>query len=473
MRRSASPLSIRAVRRLLLAALLFLALPTVAEAKPFKVGIGQNAGIAIDDAGTIYVGWQVNVGAPGDAVQFCVVAPKRRSCASQTTIPFPGEGYNRSRVSVLLPAPGVVYVIEPRIITSVGDRTYLARSNDGGRTFGPAVAIAPVGYEQSALGPNGAVAFSAGPTTLRAGLFSPTGGSFRQPGSALGPYLEGTFNDIASNGTQTLAAGSDAGITHAFRLPPGGNPNLPAAWQQIDPARGYREPALASLPGAFAVMLEPVANFAQLAVQRLEPAGWSPPVPIGPAVNNSEFRLTSNVRGRLSAAIDYSAYHMRYATSTDGGVLWSSLVDVVNWGREYVDALQVATNATGAGAAVTYLEFAGDKAVRVARFSPKMAPVVRRKFRGGRVQVRSICDDQKLSLVVEAAKGSRQVKPGSILRRASFARRTKGARRVSRRPYRARYVLRRRHARIPVRVVPRRGKARTLRLKVRGCRRTS
>ena len=86
-------------------------------------------------------------------------------------------------------------------------------------------------------------------------------------------------------------------------------------------------------------MLEPVANFAQLVVQRLEPAGWSPPVPIGPAVNNSEFRLTGNARGRLTAAIDYSAYHLRYATSTDGGVLWSSLVDVVNWGREYVDAL--------------------------------------------------------------------------------------------------------------------------------------
>ena len=167
---------------------------------------------------------------------------------------------------MLLPAPGVVYVIEPRIITSVGARTYLARSTDGGRTFGPAVAIAPVGYEESALGPNGSIAFSAGPTTLRAGLFSPTGGSFRQPGSALGPFLEGTFNDVASNGTQTLAAGSDAGITHAFRLPPGGDPNIPAAWQQIDPARGYREPALASLPGAFAAMLEPVANFAQLAV---------------------------------------------------------------------------------------------------------------------------------------------------------------------------------------------------------------
>ena len=68
------------------------------------------------------------------------------------------------------------------------------------------------------------------------------------------------INDIASNGTQTLAAGSDASITHAFRLPPGGNPNIPAAWQQIDPARRYREPALAGLPGGFAAMLEPVAN---------------------------------------------------------------------------------------------------------------------------------------------------------------------------------------------------------------------
>ena len=213
-------------------------------------------------------------------------------------------------------------------------------------------------------------------------------------------------------------------------------------------------------------MLEPVANFAQLAVQRLEPARL---VAAGadrrPPSTTPGSASSSNIRGRLSAAIDYSAYHMRYATSTDGGVLWSSLVDVVNWGREYVDALQVATNASGAGAAVTYLEFATDKAVRVARFSPKMAPVARRKFRGGRVQLRSVCDDQKLTLVVEAAKGNRQVKPGSILRRASFARRTKGARRVSRRPYRARYVLRRRHARIPVRVVPRRGKARTLRLK--------
>jgi hypothetical protein len=471
MRRSASPLSIRAVRRLLLvAALLCMALPTAAEAKPFKVGTGQNGGIAMDDAGTIYVGWQVNVYEPGDAVQFCIVPPKRRSCASQTTIAFPGSGYNRSRVSVLLPAPGVVYVVEPRT-TGATAHSYLARSTDGGHTFAPPVAISATDFEQAVLGPNGSVALGAGVAYAYAGLFAPDGSSSKQKGSQLGPYLEGTFSDIASNGSETLAAGSDAGTTHAFRLPAGGNPNNPAAWQQIDPARGYREPALAPLPGGFATMLEPVANFAQLVVQRLDPAGWSPPVPIGPAVDNSEFRLTGNARGRLTAAIDYSAYHMRYATSTDGGVLWSSLVDAVNWGREYVDALQVTTNSSGAGAAVVWREF-GDKSVRVGRFSPRMAPVARRKVRGGRVQVRSICDDDDLSLVVEAAKGNRQVKPGRLLRSARFGR-AKGAHRDSRRRYRAAYTLHRRHARIPVRIVPRHGKAHTLRLRVRGCRRIS
>ena len=296
------------MRRLLLAALLSLALPTVAEAKPFKVGTGQNAGIAIDDAGTIYVGWQVNVGAPGDAVQFCIVAPRQRSCASQTTIAFPGEGFNRSRVSVLLPAPGVVYVIEPRIITSVGARTYLARSTDGGRTFGPAVAIAPVGYEESALGPNGSVAFSAGPTTC-APACSRRPAQLRQPGQRARPVPRGHLQ------RRRLQRHADARgrlrRRHHPRLPAPARrqPQRPRRLAADRPRARLPRAALASLPGAFAVMLEPVANFAQLAVQRLEPAGWSPPVPIGPAVNNSEFRLTSNIRGRLSAAIDYSAYH--------------------------------------------------------------------------------------------------------------------------------------------------------------------
>lgn len=457
------------MRRLLLAALLSLAVPSVAEAKPFVVGTGQHGGIAIDDAGTIYVGWQINVYGPGDAVQFCVVPPKATACGSQVTIPFPGHGFNRARVSVLLPAPGIVDVIEART-TGSDAFTFLARSNDGGRTFGAAVKIAGEAFEGGVQGRNGQVALVAGPTTLNVGLFTPDGSSGRTSGSELGPFLEGVSNDIASNGTETLAAGSDANRTHAFRLPPTGDPNNPAAWQQIDPAPNGREPALAGLPGGFAAMLEPSTTGGNLFVQRLEGAGWSPPVPIGPAVGNFQFRLAGNPKGRLTAAITQGAYHLHYATSTDGGVLWSSLVDAVNWGRELTDALQVATNSSGAGAAVVDLSL-GDKSVRVARFTPKTAPVARRRINRARVQVRSICDDEKLTLVVEAAKGTRQVKPSSVLRRARFGR-AKGARRGFRTRFRARYTLHRRDARIPVRVVPRRGKARTLHLPVRGCRAT-
>ena len=140
------------MRRLLLVGLLFLAVPSAAEAKPFAVGAGQNGGIAIDDAGTVYVGWQVNVYDPGDAVQFCVLAPRRTQCAWQVTIPFPGQGYNRSRVSVLLPAPNVVDVIVPRTITSQGAFSFLARSVDGGRTFAPAVQLSSEQFAEAVQG---------------------------------------------------------------------------------------------------------------------------------------------------------------------------------------------------------------------------------------------------------------------------------------------------------------------------------
>jgi hypothetical protein len=90
---------------------------------------------------------------------------------------------------------------------------------------------------------------------------------------------------------------------------------------------------------------------------------------------------------------------------------------------------------------------------------------------GARVQVRSVCDDDKLSVVVEAASGNRQVAPSTVVRRARFGR-ARGARRGFHSKFRARYDLRRGHARIPVRITPRRGKARTLRLRVRRCRAT-
>lgn len=450
----------------MLAVPLCLAMPSAAAAKAFKVGNGQNGGIAVDDAGTVYVGWQINTYDPGDAVQFCVLPPKATSCAAAPVVAFPGQGYNRSRVSVLLPAPNVVDVIVPRT-NGRGAYSYLARSVDGGRTFGPAVQISGASFSEAVQGPNGSVALVDGPTTTRAGLFGPDGSSAGAEGAQLGPYLEGIFTDIAASGQETLAVGSDAGKSHAFRLPAGGDPNNVAAWQQIDPASG-REPEAAGLPGGFAVLLEPIDTLnSNLFVQRLEGTAWSPPVGVFPAVSNNGFALTSNARGRLTALITYSAYHLAYTTSSDGGVLWSSVVEIGDF-PEYLGALETATNTRGAGAAVMAESF-GAKTVFVTRFTPRSVPVKRRRFGSARVQLRSICDgDGKLSLVVEAARGNRRVSPGSVLRRARFGR-TRAARPGFRTRFRSRYTLRRSRARIPVRVIPRRGKARTLRLRVRRC----
>jgi hypothetical protein len=466
------------VRRLLLAALLLLAAaPASAAAAPFQVGVGENPGLAVDDAGTIYVGWEVNPGGDGEQVQFCVVPPRAVACgAPPVVLGFPGEGYARSRVSVLLPAPGVVDVVLPRNTGPLQYGAYLVRSTDGGHTFAPAIRLSAQQYEQAVPGPPGRVVLIGGPGTLHVDSAPADGSGGRSDGAQLGSLLDAQFNDIAAQGPEVFAASSSAQTAQAFRLPAGADPGQNASWQPL-PAPLGRQPELAGGPAGLVAMLEAADQPPQtLFVQRFEGTGWAPPVSVFD-VSNNDFELAQTVRGRLTAVktdIDAGGpYFLEYATSTDGGVLWSSRVRVAVYGGEYPSELEMATASDGRGAAAIS-ESLGGKAVRVARFTPRTAPVARRSFRRvhARVQVRSSCDDQKLSLVVEAAKGNRQVKPGSVLRRARFGR-AKGARRGFRTSFRARYTLHRRHARIPVRVTPRRGKARTLRLRVRGCRRTS
>ncbi len=457
-------------RPLLAALLLLLAAAPAAEAAPFAVGAGENPGVAIDDAGTVYAGWQVNPGADGEQVQLCVVPPRARACASLVSIAFPGEGYARSRVSVLLSAPGAVDVVVPRNVGPLEYGAYLARSTDGGRTFAPAIKLSSQQSEQAVLGPPGRVALVGGPQALRVDSAPADGSAGGSDGASLGGLLGAQSNDVATQGGDVFAAGSDAAATQAYRLPAGADPSQEASWQPL-PAPLGREPELTGGPGGLVALLEasdrrsPDALFAQ----RWETTGWSPPVAVFGVLNN-DFELTQSARGRLSAfrtANDTGGpYFVEYTTSTDGGVLWSSRVRLSRL-AEYPGDLEAATNAAGAGAAVTAEAFAG-KAVFLTRFTPRSTPVKRRRFRRGRVQVRSECDEGRLSLVVEAARGNRRVAPAAVLRRARFGR-ARGARRGFRTRFRARYELRRSRARIPVRVIPRRGKARTLRLRVRRC----
>ena len=223
----------------------------------------------------------------------------------------------------------------------------LARSIDGGRTFGPARPDLRRAVRRGRPRPGRPARARRRPDhdprrPVRARRLE------RQHAWAaeLGPFLEGVFTDIASNGTEVLAAGSDANVTHAFR---------PARRRQSQhrrrlaadrPARPRpraedRRPA----GGGFAAMLEPSGRSRQpvrraprarrlVAARRASRARSTTP----------DYQLASNAKGRLTVVIIYSRLPLLYTTSTDGGVLWSSLVNTGNF-RKYPNALELATNA--------------------------------------------------------------------------------------------------------------------------------
>ena len=77
---------------------------------------------------------------PATPCSCCVLPAGARACASLATIAFPGSGYNVGRVSVLLPAPGVVQVAVGRNLQNVYGY-YLGTSVDGGATFNTPIRI--------------------------------------------------------------------------------------------------------------------------------------------------------------------------------------------------------------------------------------------------------------------------------------------------------------------------------------------
>ena len=185
----------------MLAVLLCLAMPSAAAAKPFKVGNGQNGGIAIDDAGTVYVGWQINIYEPGDAVQFCVLPPKTDALRGRARRGLPRPGLQPLTRLGAAARPRTSSTSSSRAPTAAAPTPILARSVDGGRTFGPAVQISARPVLRGGPGPRTAASRSSTARPPRAPACSrPTARAPAPRAAQLGPYLEGVFTDIAASG---------------------------------------------------------------------------------------------------------------------------------------------------------------------------------------------------------------------------------------------------------------------------------
>jgi hypothetical protein len=466
----------RAGRAVVLAALMVVAGAQPARATPhFIVGTGQNPGVAVDAVGTAYIGWKVNVyAAQGDAVQLCVLPAGARACSSLATIAFPGAGYNLGRVSVLLPgAPGVVQVTVGRDLGPSYSQ-YVATSGDGGVSFGAPVAFGSgFGIENDVLPDGRIVSDGNGAGTLSGAAYLPNGAEGGIDRTSLDD--RGQFPDIAVQGADAYVAGSAAGPSAVVRLPAGANWVDPAGWQHLPDVNG-EQPELAPGPLGPVALLEPTpfAKREELFTQRWTGVRWTAPVDVGGVSYDSSFALAgSGTRLTGIWAVDPPGfpYLLDMVTSTDGGTLWSSEATLAV-SPTALYTLELATNPAGRGIAVN----GGDTSARpiwVYVIDPRKANVARARFGDTAVQLRTDLGDcvseQRVRLRVQAARGGDLVSPSGVLRsarvsvsRSRILHRSRWSTLVDLRRTRAKRVAR-------VRLVPRHGRARTLRLAVRGC----
>jgi hypothetical protein len=465
----------RAGRVVALAAALACFVPSTAGATPhFNVGTGQNPGVAVDAAGTAYIGWKVNVYADsGDAVQLCVLPAGARACRSLATIPFPGAGYNLGRVSVLLPAPGVVQVTVGRNVANEYNQ-YVATSADGGVSFAAPYAFGQgFGIENDLLPDGRIVSDGNGAGELTGAAYAANGSQAGVERVTLGG--NGQFDDIAVQGADAYVAGSAAGPSEIARLPAGADWTDPGAWQRLPDVNG-EQPEIAPGPIGPVALLEPppFSKREELFTQRWTGTRWTAPVNVGGVSYNSSFALAgsgSRLTGIFAGDPPDFPYLLNMVTSTDGGTLWSSEATIA-MSNEALYTLELATAPNGHGVAVN----GGDTEsapISVYVIDPRKANVARARFGDTLVQARTDLGDcvheRTARIRIQAARGGDMVSPSGVLRsaRVSVSRsrvehRSRWSTLVDLRAERAKRTA-------TIRLVPRHGRTRTLHYTVRGC----
>ena len=271
-------------------------------------------------------------------------------------------------------------------------------------------------------------------------------------------------------GADAYIAGSAAGPSAVVRLPAGANWVDPAAWQHLPDLNG-EQPEIAPGPLGPVALLEPppFSKREELFTQRWTGLRWTAPGDVGGVSYDSSFALAgSGTRLTGIWAVDPPGfpYLLDMVTSTDGGTLWSSEATLAV-SPTALYTLELATNPAGRGVAVN----GGDTNARpiwVYVIDPRKANVARARFGDTTVQLRTDLGDcvseQRVRLRVQAARGGDLVSPSGVLRsarvsvsRSRILHRSRWSTLVDLRRTRAKRTAR-------VRLVPRHGRARTLRL---------
>ena len=438
---------VRLVVAVLAAGVLLTAAAPAGAARTATVGPGFGPGIAVDPAGTAYAAWKFDDGSESSPViRFCTLARNASGCAAPpVALPFV-NAYNVGAVGVLLPAPGVVDVVTGRNDGS-DQSAQLARSTDGGRTFGPSVRLGgSTEVDRVALLPDGRVAVAGGALKLAAAPFRSDGADGGSEAPVLSEELNGQSGaDVAGLGGDVYAAGSTSTATptttRAFRLPAGANPFDGTSWQPLPPQRGGRVRLAAGPAGLVALLDTAPTRVGRVVVQRLEGSTWSPPVDLGGESYEQDIDQDAAGRLHMVGARSSAGGVLTYTRSDDGGALWSQRTALTGAPLEAFD-LGLAVGPDGRGASIQSTEAPENQPIRVRWIEPRRVPQATVQVGDAFVQVRSRCRrGREVNVEARASRGGRRVAVGTVLRSATFSGR--GARVRTQRRHTARLRLRR------------------------------
>ena len=270
---------------------------------------------------------------------------------------------------------------------SSGDyAVWVARSADGGRSFGAPVAVAEGFTGPTVVSPDGRLG-------LVSDAASTTVGSPRLDGLDIGrdrPTLTTItpFASITTIPAGTVVASSDARDSAAWLLANGADGFNGAAWQRLPPLGPGRQPSVSGGPAGLGMVIE--RDNRGLYFRRLDGAAWARARSIGGASTNDGFDLTQDGTGRLYAAwadnpVSARSTRIEAVRSNDRGATWSSIVKLGTLrGGVFGEPLQVAVGPDGRGVVASFDDASGSGTghlgpVSVQRISPARVPVAQRR----------------------------------------------------------------------------------------------
>jgi hypothetical protein len=300
------------------------AAPVARADAPRSLAVGSRPDVAVDGVGTAFVAYLGNEPLHR-STHLCRLPRGATTCVSAVTLPSPG-GDAVDRPHVFFAPPSTVRVLAYRYGTPT-DRDFLWTSTDGGRSFGPPIAVGTLPLSgDAAAGPGAgisivthAVALTSYQRVKTVGLTSASAGL-----SSLYPFQGAVA--LTGDGRPVVTFSSISGASVAFSAYDGsGDVNNATNWtpaREVDSEAAV--PRLAGgAKGLFLMLYEREQSL--LSIRQFDGTSFTAPHTVRGSgeADGSSAALAQDGSGELHAVWQQAGERLEHAASVDGGLHWT------------------------------------------------------------------------------------------------------------------------------------------------------